>query len=127
VTEGDGASQAHLGDLSDLADGDLRGYPELGEYGIVVCRVGGRLYAFEDHCSHADTPLSDGALRGAMIVCPLHGAQFDVRDGSHQGPPAWEGIACYAVTEADGGVTVDLASDRQEASAPDPGGRLRTR
>jgi 3-phenylpropionate/trans-cinnamate dioxygenase ferredoxin subunit len=123
----DGQS-AHLGDLSDLADGDMREFADLGEYGIVVCRVAGRLYAVEDHCSHADTPLSDGALRGAILVCPLHGAQFDVRDGTHQGPPAWEGVACYAVTEDESGVTVDLRpSAHADEPAPDPGGRLRAR
>jgi 3-phenylpropionate/trans-cinnamate dioxygenase ferredoxin subunit len=124
----DGSGSAHHGDLSDHADGEMREFTEVGEYGIVVCRVAGRLYAIEDHCSHADTPLSDGALRGAMVVCPLHGAQFDVRDGTHQGPPAWEGIACYAVTEDEGGVTVDLSpSSRADESAADPGGRLKTR
>jgi 3-phenylpropionate/trans-cinnamate dioxygenase ferredoxin subunit len=124
----DASGSAHLGDLSDLADGEMREFADVGEYGIVVCRVAGRLYAVEDHCSHADTPLSDGALRGATLVCPLHGAQFDVRDGTHQGPPAWEGIACYVVTEDEGGVTVDLSpSSPVDGSAADPGGRLQTR
>ena len=116
-----------LGDLSDLADGELRAFPDHGRYGIVVCRVGGRLHAVEDNCSHADTPLSEGRLRGAMLVCPLHGAQFDVRDGTHQGPPAWEGVACFPVAEADGGVTVDLASPASERPDTDLGGRFQTR
>lgn len=98
-----------MGDLSDLADGQLRAFPDLGARGIVVCRVAGQLHAVEDNCSHRDTPLSEGRLRGPIITCPLHGATFDVRDGSHQSPPAFEGVACYAVTEADDGAVVDLA------------------
>ena len=39
----------------------------------------------------------------------LHGAAFDVRDGSHQGPPAWEGVGCFAVSE-EGGVASALRS-----------------
>ena len=117
-----------LGDLSDVADGEMRVFPDLGEYGVVVCRVAGELCAIEDNCSHADTPLSEGRLRGAMLVCPLHGAQFDVRDGAHQGPPAWEGVPSFEVTESDDGATVDLSP---RVAGPDDnrdvGGRFQTR
>ncbi len=97
-----------LGNLSDLTDGQLRAFPDIGELGIVVCRVGGTLHALQDNCSHADTPLSEGRLRGTMIVCPMHGAQFDVRDGSHQGPPAFEGVPCLPISETDGVARVGL-------------------
>jgi len=120
-------ADAHLGDLSDLADGELRAFPDHGRYGIVVCRVDGALHALEDNCSHADTPLSEGALRGPMLVCPLHGAPFDVRDGTHQGPPAWEGVPCYPVTEGADGVTVDLAGSDGDSEGSDIGGRFQTR
>lgn len=117
-----------LGDLSDLADGQMRVFPDLGEFGVVVCRVAGELHAVVDNCSHADTPLSEGRLRGAMLVCPLHGAAFDVRDGSHQGPPAWEGVGCFAVTESGGVASVDLRP-RSDADSPnrDVGARFDTR
>ena len=97
-----------LGDLSDLRDGQLRAFPEIGEYGLVVCRVSGELHAVSDNCSHRDAKLSGGRLRGALLTCPLHGAQFDVRTGTHQGPPASTPIASFPVTELDGMATVDL-------------------
>ncbi len=123
-------SEPHdLGDLSDLADGQLRAFPDLGAHGVVVCRVAGRLHALEDNCSHADTPLSMGRLRGSVLVCPLHGVGFDVTDGSETGPPAWEGVPCFAVTEADAGATIDLAPlDRPDlAGGEDRGARFETR
>ncbi len=98
----DDQTRIELGDLSDLADGELRCFEHIGRDGLVVCRVAGQLYALDDRCSHADTPLSEGRLRGYAITCPLHGASFDVRDGSHSGPPAWEGVASHQVVEADG-------------------------
>lgn len=98
----------NLGPLDDLVDGEMRSFEDVGEYGIVVCNVQGVIYALEDNCSHADTPLSEGRLRGWNITCPLHGASFDIRDGSHGGPPAWEGVACYQVAHGDGEVTVTL-------------------
>ena len=129
TADSDGTSATHeLGDLSDLADGQMRVFPDLGEFGIVVCRVSGELHTLVDNCSHADTPLSEGRLRGNMVVCPLHGAQFDVRDGSHQGPPAWEGVGCYPITETDAGVSIELtprvAGDDDNR---DVGGRFQTR
>lgn len=102
------SEEIELGDLSGLADGELRCFDDIGRDGIVVCRAGGQLYALADNCSHADTPLSEGRLRGFGLTCPLHGASFDVRDGSHSGPPAWEGVACHQVREVDGGAFVTL-------------------
>ncbi|MEO1063194.1 MAG: Rieske 2Fe-2S domain-containing protein [Actinomycetota bacterium] len=99
---------ADLGDLSDLADGRMRVFPELGEHGVIVCRLAGELHAVVDNCSHRDAKLSEGRLRGSLLTCPLHGAQFDVRDGSHQGPPATVGIACYPVAEDEAGARVTL-------------------
>jgi 3-phenylpropionate/trans-cinnamate dioxygenase ferredoxin component len=106
---GDAAGQSiGLGNLADLADGEMRCFHHIGPDGIVVCRVEGALYAVADNCSHAETPLSEGRLRGYSLTCPLHGASFDVRDGSHSGPPAFEGIATYPVTEHDGIAAVTL-------------------
>ena len=76
---------------------------------MVVCRVAGELCAVADNCSHRDAKLSEGRLRGSLVTCPLHGAQFDVRTGAHQGPPASVPIAWYPVTEIDGVASVQLA------------------
>ncbi len=84
-----------LGDVSDLQDGQMRVFADLGEHGVVLCRVAGVLHAVADNCSHRDAKLSEGRLRGHLITCPLHGAQFDVRTGAHQGPPAATPIECY--------------------------------
>ncbi|GIS33789.1 MAG: hypothetical protein Ct9H90mP5_02380 [Acidimicrobiaceae bacterium] len=67
-----------LGNLDDLEEGEMRVFEDIGDYGIVVCRVNGELYALEDNCSHADTPLSEGRLRSHNLTCPLHGTSFDV-------------------------------------------------
>lgn len=95
-----------LGDLSDLLDGQVRCFENVDDHGVVVCRVAGQLHALEDNCSHADTPLSEGRLRGTKLTCSLHGAAFDVRDGTHSGPPAFTGVATYRVSETETGVTV---------------------
>jgi nitrite reductase/ring-hydroxylating ferredoxin subunit len=116
-----------LGDLSGLADGEMRCFDTVGRDDIVVCRVAGSLYALTDNCSHADTPLSEGRLRGFTITCPLHGAAFDVRTGEHDGPPAWEGVPCHAVTESDGLAAVVLGTAPGDDAAAPNSGRIQSR
>ena len=93
-----------------------------------MCRVDGRLYALEDECSHAETALSEGALDGYLLTCPLHFAEFDVRDGSHTGPPAFTGVRTFEVDEGPAGVVLEVpASRRAEASPEAPPTMFRTR
>ncbi|MEM9131191.1 MAG: Rieske 2Fe-2S domain-containing protein [Actinomycetota bacterium] len=120
-------SEHHLGSLDDLEDGQMRAFEDIGEYGIVVCRVDGTLHAVIDNCSHADAPLSEGRFRGRTLVCPVHGAAFNVTTGEHSGPPAWEGIDCYPVVEDDDGVRVTLAAADDENVGGFDAGSPRTR
>jgi 3-phenylpropionate/trans-cinnamate dioxygenase ferredoxin component len=120
-------SSHHLGDLTDLPDGEVRRF-DVDDNGVVVCRVNGALFALEDNCSHADTPLSDGLLRGHQLICPLHGASFDVRDGQHSGPPAYTGVRCYKVIESPNGISVTRAHDPDKGDGfGGVGGMFRTR
>jgi len=115
-----------LGDFSDLDDGELTTC-EVGDLEILLCRVDGRLYAIEDNCSHADTPLSEGRLSGFQVNCPLHGASFDVRDGTHSGPPAYTGVRCFEIVEDDSGVTVKIENKKLEARDDPQTGFFQTR
>jgi nitrite reductase/ring-hydroxylating ferredoxin subunit len=119
--------RVELGDLSDLGDGEMRAH-KADDVEVMVCRVEGRLHALEDLCSHADTTLSDGLLVGHVVTCPLHGAQFDVRDGTHLGPPAWTGVACFEISEDERGAVVDLpVKGTSDPGFGEPGGMFRTR
>ncbi len=105
----------------------MRCFEDIGRDGIVVCRVGGALFALTDNCSHADTPLSEGRLRGFGITCPLHGASFDVRTGEHSGPPAWEGVPCHTVEEVDGVASVVLTDPTRRDTPSADGSHMQTR
>ncbi len=65
---------------------------------IVICNFEGRFYALENRCSHDDAELGSGELEGCQIVCPRHGAKFDIRDGTVTEPPAVFPIDTYDVT-----------------------------
>ena len=65
---------------------------------IVVCRTkDGGLYALDNICTHAFARMCEGRLRGTRLICPLHGAGFDLRDGRPLGAPATKPLACHDV------------------------------
>ena len=64
---------------------------------IVICNFEGRFYALENRCSHDDAELGSGDVDGCQIVCPRHGAKFDIRDGTVTEPPAVFPIDTYEV------------------------------
>jgi nitrite reductase/ring-hydroxylating ferredoxin subunit len=48
---------------------------------LVICNSNGSWYAVERRCGHMNAPLDKGTLDGAIVTCPMHCAQFDVRTG----------------------------------------------
>jgi 3-phenylpropionate/trans-cinnamate dioxygenase ferredoxin subunit len=79
--------------------------------GVIVARgQDGQYYAVERLCSHAALPLDGGRVRGASIVCPHHGARFELKSGRVLGPPAYAPIAAFPTRERDGQVEVWLYS-----------------
>lgn len=80
---------------------------------LVVCRVKDDIFVVENRCSHAFQTFDGGRLRGTRLMCPLHGACFDVRDGKALGLPATLPIRSFPVRIEDGRVlvAVDAAGD----------------
>jgi len=50
---------------------------------LLVARVEGKYYTAQALCPHMKGNLARGKLDGFIITCPLHGSQFDIRDGSN--------------------------------------------
>lgn len=63
---------------------------------------GGKFFCIEDVCSHDGQPLTNGPLEGCAIVCPRHGAKFDLATGKALCMPATDGIRSFPVIERDG-------------------------
>jgi len=81
---------------SELADGQQM-YVELNGEEILLCQDKQDYYAIAYYCSHAAFALEGGTIRNGCITCPYHGAEFDIRDGSVQAPPAFEPIKTFPV------------------------------
>jgi len=69
----------------------------LGGREILVCHTREGVFALDNICTHAHARLSEGRLRATRLVCPLHGASFDIRDGRVLGPPAELALPTHAV------------------------------
>ena len=73
---------------------------------VSVARVAGKLFAFDDLCTHDSVPLSAGLLTGKTLMCQCDGSQFDVGSGGVVRGPATEALATYEVREKDGEIQV---------------------
>lgn len=75
---------------------------------VAVYRVAGRLCAVADRCPHAGQSLCGGELDGAVVTCPGHGSQFDVRTGERLRGPADQEISAFRLVEEGGQVLLVL-------------------
>ena len=73
---------------------------------IAVFNVSGQYYAIGDVCTHDEGPLADGELVGYQIICPRHGARFDIRSGKALTLPAFVDTPWYPVRVVDEWVEV---------------------
>ena len=81
---------------------------ELNGKKIAIFNVEGAFYAINDTCTHRGGPLSQGAVSGTTVVCPWHGAQYDLKTGGVLTPPAPQGVARYNVVVEGDEVRIEL-------------------
>ena len=91
----------------DLAPGGALAV-ELGRTTVALFRVGERIFALADMCSHSGGPLSEGTLSGGSVLCPWHGASFDLASGACSGPPASADQRCFTARVVEGVIELEL-------------------
>ncbi len=81
---------------------------EVGQTQVALFNLEGELYALENVCTHDDGPLVDGdVVNGCEVICPRHGARFDIRTGEAKGFPAFMPTNTYQVREENGDVYME--------------------
>lgn len=80
----------------DLADGDTL-LIEADERLVILSRIGDEFFCIDDICTHDGGTLSDGPHQGCEIVCPRHGAKFDLRTGKALSMPATQNTAAHEI------------------------------
>lgn len=100
----------NVGPANELTNGE-RWFMEVNDRPIVVFNIAGQFFAIGDVCTHDDGPLGDGDLEGHNIVCPRHGAEFDVRNGKAMQMPAVVDIPAYPIRVVDGVIQVGIPAE----------------
>ena len=75
---------------------------------LLVHAKDGIFHAVDNICTHAYAQLDEGRLRGNRVICPLHGASFDIRTGAVLGAPATAPLASYPVRIAGDHIEVQV-------------------
>jgi 3-phenylpropionate/trans-cinnamate dioxygenase ferredoxin component len=66
--------------VNEVPAGTMKPFSVNGKQ-ILVSNVSGQYYALDNICTHAGGELSAGKLEGNMVICPRHGARFDLTSG----------------------------------------------
>jgi 3-phenylpropionate/trans-cinnamate dioxygenase ferredoxin subunit len=97
--------------LDELPAGRMRCVTVAGRE-VLICHTREGVFALDNICTHALARMDEGRLRGVRLICPLHGASFDVRDGRVLGPPASRPLQRYPVRVVAGTIEVALGAER---------------
>src|SRR5262249_27252478 len=95
-----------IGPVSALGEGEPLS-AEVDGVPVVVVRCGGDLYAGEDRCTHEGEAFAGAEVESCELICPRHGARFDLRTGEALPPPAYEPVRTYAAREQDGRILLE--------------------
>lgn len=100
-------------ELVDLDDRRLT-VRMVGTVPVLLYRVGDRIHAIADECSHQAGPLHDGDVIDSdgspCVVCPWHGSTFALDDGAVVRTPATSPQPRFETRVTDGAVEVRLAA-----------------
>jgi nitrite reductase/ring-hydroxylating ferredoxin subunit/uncharacterized membrane protein len=90
---------------AELAEGSMQRVRD----DLLVVRQHGRLCALAHQCAHLGGPLSEGTLKDGTVVCPWHGSEFRLDDGSVVNGPSTHPQPCFETRERNGQIEVGPA------------------
>lgn len=82
---------------------------ELGGWSVLIVRTEDGYRAVNDRCTHQAAMLSPGKVRRGAIMCPLHGARFEVATGRCVGG-AYPDLRLFPVRTRDKAIEVAVPS-----------------
>ncbi|PCH42677.1 hypothetical protein WOLCODRAFT_163963 [Wolfiporia cocos MD-104 SS10] len=108
---------------SELKDGEMKQVDFEGEGKVLLARLGDKIHATSAFCTHYGAPLAKGVLTAdGRVVCPWHGACFNVCTGDIEDAPAPAAIHSFKTHIADGKihVTADTSSTLKDNLSRQP-------
>ena len=106
-----------IGSVSEFEDLQAGKLVEVARQSITVFNIAGKYSAIGNTCLHRGGPLADRMMAGEEVICPWHGARFNVKTGAVKGPPAQEGVKSFPVRVNGSDLEVEL--DTRSVAAGD--------
>jgi len=76
---------------SEIRNGEMKAVT-VSNREMLIARVDDQFYAADAHCPHMGGKLASGKLEGTVVICPLHGSRFDLKDGRVVLWTNWSGL-----------------------------------
>jgi Na+-transporting NADH:ubiquinone oxidoreductase subunit F len=98
----DSAGWIEICAAADLARADAMRFDHGRKTYALYRDADGALHATDGICTHGNTHLADGLVKGKIIECPKHNGRFNLADGSPARAPVCRGLATYPLEERQG-------------------------
>lgn len=85
-----------VGSAAELVPGEWRAV-DVDGWLVAVFNLDGEFFAIENVCTHDGAELTGGEIEDGCIVCPRHGARFDIRTGEVRSPPAYDDVLTFPI------------------------------
>ncbi|KAK6905738.1 hypothetical protein I203_106569 [Kwoniella mangroviensis CBS 8507] len=100
---------------SELKDGQMKSV-EFGEGKVLISKIKGQIYATSAFCTHYGAPLEKGVIsHDGRVVCPWHGACFNVCSGDIEDAPGLDSLWKFSATVNNGQIVV--SANHQEVKS----------
>jgi nitrite reductase/ring-hydroxylating ferredoxin subunit len=81
-----------------------------GDEQVLLYRIGDRIYALRNRCTHQGAPLDRGPVNvagsEATVTCPFHGSTFRLKDGGVMRGPAVAPVPAFDTRVTEGIVEI---------------------
>lgn len=84
---------------------------KIGGWHVLVARTDEGFFAVNDRCTHQAALLSTGRIRRGAVMCPLHGARFEMATGRCIGG-AYKDLRSFAVRTEGGQIEVAIPDEQ---------------
>ncbi|WP_299463848.1 non-heme iron oxygenase ferredoxin subunit [uncultured Gimesia sp.] len=96
----------HASDFEEIASLDEFGSTDrlevfIDDTPVLLILLNDQVFAIEDACTHDGQPLTNGCIEAGAIICPRHGARFDLATGKALCMPATKPIQTFEVEVRD--------------------------
>ena len=106
-------------DTANLDNEDVIRFDHIKKTFAIYRNKTGNLYATEGICTHGNTHLGEGMVKGNIIECSKHNGRFNLDDGSPARAPICRGIVTYPVEDREGRLWLNIEKAGGDGARPE--------